>query len=117
VTRPTSDVLSTKLENRVERVKEFHRRLAGARLGGTYEAAHAQLIMDCAQVAAVRQARLKEGKIPRLPEASQLAADQCYVDTVSKVCAGLESVLKGYEGSSDSTRKKMYQLWCRSLPE
>jgi hypothetical protein len=98
-------------------VKEFHRRLAAARLGGTYEATHAQLILDCAEVAAVRQARLKEGKIPRLPEASQVAADQSYVDTVSKVCAGLESVLKGYERSSDSTCKKIYQLWCRSLPE
>ncbi len=110
------NILSAKLENRVGRVREFHRRLARARLGDTYEATHAQLVLDCARAASVRQERLKIGKIQRLPEASRVAADQCYLDTVSKVCAGLEAILQGYENSPDSTRKKLYQHWRQSQP-
>jgi hypothetical protein len=117
VTRPTPHIFAAKLKDRVERVREFQRRLAGARLGGSYEAAHAQLILDCARAAIARQERLKNGTIRQLPEASEKAADQCYVDTVSKVCAGLEWHLKGFESSSDSKEKKLYRLWCRSLPD
>jgi len=109
-------IFPDKLEKRVERVREFHRRLAGTRLGDTYEAAHAQIVLDCARAAIVRQEWLKAGKIRRLPEVSQTAADHCYVDTVSKVCAGLESVLQGNEKSSDSTKKELYQHWLLSLP-
>ncbi len=111
-----TQIFSAQQEQRLMRMKEFHRRLVGARLNHTYEAAHAQLALDCAQAAILRQAGLKEGKISRLPEASQVAADLCYVDTASKISHGLEVVLQRYEHASDSTRKKMYQLWSRSLP-
>jgi len=102
------------LEKRVERVGEFHRRLMAARLGESYEAAHAQLILDCAQVVPARQELLSAGKIHHLPEASQIAADKSYLETVTKLCDGLDSVMKSYEQSPDSTRGKIFQLWRES---
>jgi len=102
---------AARFDKSVERIREFHHRLATARLGETYEAAHAKLILDCAQVVAVRLKLLDAGKIHRLPEPSQIAADKSYVETVTKLCNGFESVLQSYERSSDRTRRRMFELW------
>ena len=104
----TSPVLD---EKRIERIEWFYRQLASARLDGTYEAAHAKLILDCAQVVVTRQNLLNGGRIPRLPEPSQIAADKSYAETVTKLCNGLESVMQSYERSPDRTRRKIFQLW------
>jgi hypothetical protein len=95
----------------VKRIAEFYRRLAAARLSKTYEAAHAKLILDCAQVAVTRQELLKAGKIKRLPEPSEVAADDSYVETVTKLCNGLESLMKTYEHMPDRMHQKVWRLW------
>lgn len=106
-------VSDIRFEKRVERMREFHRLLLAARLGETYEAAHARLILDFAEVTAARRELLRADKIHRLPEPSQTAADKSYDETLAKLCDGLDSVLKSYERSSDAPRSKMFQLWSR----
>ena len=98
-------------EKRVERVREFHQRLEAARLGETYEAAHAKLVLEFAGVCAARRELLKADKLRRLPEPSQTAADKSYDETLTKLCVGLEAVLKSYERSVDPSRLKMFQIW------
>jgi hypothetical protein len=61
-----------------------------------------------------RQELLRAGKIHPLPEASQIAADRSYAETVAKLCDGLESVMKSYEQSPDSAHQKTLQLWRES---
>ncbi|MBI3851167.1 MAG: hypothetical protein HY298_12970 [Verrucomicrobia bacterium] len=104
-------VSDVRLEQRVARVREFHRQLLAAHLGETYEAAHAKLALDFAEVTAARRELLLAGKLRRLPEPSQTAADKSYTETLAKLCDGLESVLKSYERSPDAPRRKMFQLW------
>jgi len=99
------------LAKRVERVREFHRRLQAARLGETYEAAHAKLVSDFAEVTDARRQLLKVDQLRRLPEPSQAAADKSYGDTLVKLCDGLEAVLKSYERSADPHHVKLFQLW------
>ncbi len=101
------------LGQRVERVREFHRQLTAAKLGKTYEAAHAQLILDFAEATAERRELVQTDKIRRLPEPSQTAADKSYPDTLGKLCDGLDSVLKSYASSPDASRSKMFLLWSR----
>ena len=99
------------LARRVERVREFQQRILAARLGETYEAAHAKLIVDFSAVTAARRELLQADQIRRLPEPSQAAADKSYGDTLAKLCDGLEVVLKSYERSVDPQRRKIFQLW------
>jgi hypothetical protein len=106
-------VSDTQVEKRVDRVREFHRRLVAGHLGETYEAAHARLVLDFAEVTATRRELLRADKIRRLPEPSQTAADKSYDETLAKLCGGLDSVLKSYERSPDASRRKMFQLWSR----
>ena len=111
--RPTTVTSDARLEKRLERVREFHRQLLAARLGETYEAAHARLIVDFAEVTAARRELLSADSIRRLPEPSQAAADKSYDETLAKLCDGLDSVLKSHEHSPDAARRKMFQLWSR----
>ncbi len=109
--KPTTVTSDAQFDKRVDRVREFYRQLRAARLGDTYEAAHSKLILDFAEVTAVRRELLKADKINRLPEPTQTAADKSYDETLTKLCNGLESVLKSYVRSPDTTRNKMFQLW------
>ena len=77
----------------------------------TYEAAHARLILDFAEVTAARRELLRADKMSRLPEPSQTAADKSYDETLTKLYDGLDAVLKSYERSPDAARMKMFQLW------
>jgi len=96
---------------RAERLRAFHERLFGALLGGSYEAAHARVAVECVATA-LERARLKaEGKIDLLPEPSQAAADQSYVATAAKLCDGLEAVLRTYEGADDPHKQQVLKLW------
>jgi hypothetical protein len=99
------------LEKRVERVRGFHQRLLAARLGESYESAHAKLVLDFAGVTAERRELLAADKIQRLPEPSQSAADKSYDETLAKLCDGLDSVLKSHERSPDASRQLIFQLW------
>jgi len=51
------------------------------------------------------------GKLPPLPEASQAAAEKSYVEAATKLCDGLDAVMKSYEKSSDERAQKIFDLW------
>lgn len=97
-----------------ERVSLFARllqRLEQAGLAQTYEAAHTRLILR-QWLTVLRRTELQNaGKLPRLPEPSQAAADRSYVDTLAKLCDGLEKVLDGYSDSRLAEKRRIAEIW------
>ena len=51
------------------------------------------------------------GRLPRLPGASQTAADRSYLETVSRLSDGLEKVLQSYAKADDRQKLRIYRLW------
>jgi hypothetical protein len=110
---PLTDSLAA-LQKRVAAIGDFHRRLVDAGLGQSYEAAHARLAVACMAATVTRLKMLADGKLPRLPAASQAAADKSYVDTTLKLCDGLEKTVKSYQASDNPEKKRIWQIWSRS---
>ena len=114
---PTADgefwkgIISAKLHALVEKLYKFHSELLHANLGETYEDAHAKLAVDYINSIKTRQQLMSEGKLKLLPEASQEAADQSYIDTAQKLCTGLEKVLQSYAQSEKAEKKQIYKIW------
>ncbi|PIY35644.1 MAG: hypothetical protein COZ06_37840 [Armatimonadetes bacterium CG_4_10_14_3_um_filter_66_18] len=108
--RTTSQEVES-LAARVAKLRAFHQRLEEAGLGDSYEAAHARLAVQCLSTAHARLKLLAEGKLTRLPEASQYAADKSYFSTAAKLCDGLERLLKSYEDSADARKQRVWELW------
>ena len=106
--------MEVSLVHRLDRVREFRSRLLAARLGESYEAAHARLILDCATAVTTRRELAESGKLHRLPEASQAAADKLYTDTVVKLCDGLGARLNSYANTTDAKCRKAFQIWLAS---
>ena len=75
-------------------------------MGSSYEAEHARLAVDCISVAGQRLQLIEGGKIKPLAGASEAAADRCYADTATKLCDGLEAVLKTYEHAGDPRKTR-----------
>ena len=99
------------LSDRVAAVGVFHKRLVEAGLGESYEAAHARLAVECMAAACARTKLIAEGRLPRLPGASQAAADRSYLETVSRLCDGLEKVMQSYANAEDQSKRRIYRLW------
>jgi len=104
----------TALGKRAARLRDFERRLAAAGLGASYEAEHARLAADCVAIAGERRELIKRGEIKPLPQASEVATDGCYVDAATKLCDGLEAVLKSYQDAGDPQKRQVYELWARA---
>jgi hypothetical protein len=102
------------LEARAARLRRFHARLVAAGKGESYEAAHARLAVRYLATCQQRMKLLAQGKLKRLPEESQHAADKSYFATAAKLCQGLEKVLEGYAKSADPARKEVYDAWTAS---
>lgn len=94
-----------------KRIREFHQRLIAAKLGDSYEAAHAKLALDFLETVRRRKQLLADGNIKPLPPASQIAADKSYDDTARKLCEGLEAVMSNCAKSDNPAKRKAYQLW------
>jgi hypothetical protein len=90
--------------------------LVAADLADSYESAHARLAVDFRTAACRRFTLLAEGNLPRLPERSQHAADRLYLDTLARLCEGLEKTVTAYEGASDGRRKRIHEAWMTSVP-
>ena len=99
------------LGQRIAQLRAFYTPLVAAGWGERYEAAHAKLALDFIAVVGKRCALLAEGKLQRLPEPSQTAADQSYLDTAIKLCEGLEKVLQTYAEADTPYKKRVFQLW------
>ena len=69
-------------------------------------------------ICAARERRdlLEAGKLARLEEASQVAADKSYEDTIAKLLNGLDTVLKSYQNSPDSRRREILQVYIANQP-
>jgi len=102
-----------------ERWRKFHRLLGEAGLTGSYEAAHARLVIDCLATAHTRLSLLTEGQLkPLANPVSQAAADQAYLDAVRKLADGLAQALATYEKSAEPRKQQVAQWWkqCLSAP-
>jgi len=94
-----------------DKARAFRARLLSAGLGDSYEAAHAQLILDAVRVARERQALLAAGRLPHLPDDSRAAAEKSYLDTVTRLSDGLAALMKSYEKSSDERERRLYKIY------
>ncbi|MFH1742039.1 MAG: hypothetical protein ABIH23_23805 [bacterium] len=105
------------LDVQCERLQTLSKELAKADLTNTYEAAHCKLAVNA--IAAIHQRRQlqQEGKIDPLPDDSQAAADQSYLDTATKICDGLKSTLESYADSDDPLKKQVYGIWTNTGKE
>ena len=99
------------LRTSYERLRGLHARLAQAGLADSYEAAHARLAIESVAVLQTRQALLSQGKLKRLPEPSQSAADKSYIETAVRLCDGLVKVLASYADSKDPRRRRVGEIW------
>ncbi len=104
-----------KAAERVAAMQKFHRRLVNDGRGDTYEAAHAQLAVDFLAATLTRLKMVADGKLPLLPKASLAAADKSYIDTMVRLCDGLEKVLATYEKSDDAEKKRIFELFAASV--
>ena len=95
----------------VAQIRSFHQGLVKAGLAHTYEAAHAKLALAYQAATCARFKRLAEGRLERLPDPSQYAADQSYLSTIQKLCNGLRRTLDTYVDAKDTDRKKVYAIW------
>jgi hypothetical protein len=102
------------LEKRAVRLRDFERRLAAAGLGASYEAEHARLAAECVAAVGLRRQLIERGQIKPLADAREAAADRLYVDTATKLCDGLEALLKTYENVGDRQKTLVYGAWARA---
>jgi hypothetical protein len=102
------------LEKRAVRLQDFERRLAAAGLGASYEAEHARLAAECVAAVGLRRQLIERGQIKPLADAREAAADRLYVDTATKLCDGLEALLKTYENVGDRQKTLVYGAWARA---
>jgi hypothetical protein len=93
------------------RVGAFYARLLEAGLGETYEAQHAKLVVDYVTVVHEREKVKTEGKLPKLPETSQAAADRSYVEAAERLAQGLDKILNSYEQSGALEKKRFVEVW------
>ena len=101
-----------------ERLHRFHRLLADNGLAHSYEAAHARLVIDCMATAHERLTLLQQQQLKPLADpASQIAADQSYLDTARKLADGLLHVLSTYGPSVDLQQQQISRLWEQSAAE
>ncbi len=95
-----------------QHLRRFHQSLVAHGFGGSYEAAHARLVLQCLSTTQQRAKQLQEGKLrPLANPDSEAAADRLYWDTARKLSDGLSQVLRKYEDSSDPRKQAMAMLW------
>ena len=95
-----------------QHLRRFHQSLLAGGLGGSYEAAHARLALECLSTIHERAKLLQEGKLrPLANPASASAADRLYLDTARKLSDGLSQVLRKYEDSPDPHKQTIAVLW------
>ena len=76
----------------LHKIGEFVQRLNERGLGESYEAKHAELIVDYIPAIRKRHELLKAGTLAPLPPASQKAADLLYFSTMVKLIQGLKKI-------------------------
>jgi hypothetical protein len=90
----------TGLNARAERARRFVEAMAASGLGETYEAAHGRWVVTCLATAHQRARGIAEGRLARLPDRAQAAADRLYLATAERLLAGLTRRLETEPGAS-----------------
>lgn len=105
-TLPTDEIL--------QKVFLFASKLHSKGFSDSYEAAHCRLILE--SVAAIQQRILlkNRGQLPLLPEVSQKAADQLYLDTLAKLYSGLTTHLNEQLAEGAGFENQISRLWKES---
>ena len=96
---------------KIARIRKFHQGLVSAGLSESYEAAHARLAVEYLVATCQRLKMLSAGKLKRLSDKSQSAADNSYLSTTSKLIKGLEQTLDSYKDCEEAHRKQVYEVW------
>lgn len=99
---------------RLVRLRRFHEALEHAKLGDTYEAAHARLTINMFLALDQRLKMAAQGMFLKLPDASVDAANQMYLNTIRALCDGLEQQLATYQASNDPQKRHIVELWLLS---
>ena len=101
---------SLRLKEQALQLFKFLDRLQGD-LAASYASAHARLAFAAIATVLARWTMQAQGQLAKLPEPTQLAADQAYLDAAAKLYAGLETVVKTYKKSADPQQRKIYKAW------
>lgn len=113
---PVDESDLTGYRERVARLQRFASLLSEAGLGDTYEAAHARLAVAYLGTVIERRRLQAAGAIEPLPEErSQVAADRSYVDTLGRLCSGIETLLDACKGRKDARGRRLAELWAEAL--
>jgi len=99
------------LTNKAKVFRSFYKKLLASGTEPGYEAAHVKLALDSLAAVSRRKELLAEGKIPKIQEPSQSAADQSYVDTAKRLFEGLETVLGSYGNQENGRKTRIHELW------
>jgi hypothetical protein len=100
------------LKPKAERLQRFVTAINATDKAGSYEAAHARLATDAIAAALTRATLVKSGgTLPKLPDATQKAADQSYLTTAEKLYDGLDKLLTPRPESDP-----VATLWRQSAP-
>lgn len=105
-----------KIDSVVSQMRRFHKGLVKAGLADCYEASHAQLVINYQDVTCERFKMLSNGKLKKLPRASQLAADNAYLDTTLKLYTGLKDIIELYKEAPEPHKKQIYIIWTKTKP-
>ncbi|MCE1198509.1 MAG: hypothetical protein LWW85_06025, partial [Marinilabiliales bacterium] len=95
----------------LDHLERFAAKLRRSGMADSYACSHAQLILECRSVIARRSEWLRSGRLVPLPEATQKAADQLYLDTLAKLCLGLTQWLEKSPASADRESVKTLRIW------
>ncbi len=99
------------LDERAKKLKALHEDLIAEGFEESYEASHLRLALTAIHTIHARRNLQAQGKLISLPEPSMSAANRSYLETAIKLCDGLERTLRSYENSTDSYKKRVYQIF------
>ena len=105
------------LRDKSRRIAAFRDRLTLNDFAGTYEINHAGLALQSINALGERQRALRDGTLKPLPETVSTAADKMYLEAATKLCDGLDAVMKRYETSQVERERKLSGLWNSTGPK
>lgn len=111
---PSPTRVVPELKTKRETLERFARALRNMGGASGYEVSHADLAMRYIDLVQERRDAVAAGKAPRLPEASQAAADKCYLDTANKLYDGLDAAMRGYENGESGRTRAIHALWMKA---
>src|SRR5262249_45517643 len=114
--QPESPKLTDEWATKVARLSAFEKALTDNGMPDSYEAAHARLARQAIEVIPQRKIAVEKKETDALPEASEKAAEQVYIDTANKLFNGLNATLTAYQKSDDPRKLQIANAWKAPQP-